>query len=70
MEEHSPTPTAVERVTNAAAEVLGSREAARQYMQTKNFALGGSMPRDLLEIADGESVVMQELQTHRDSGPL
>lgn len=48
----------------AAAEVLGNWEAARLYMQTKNFALGGSTPRDLVALADGESVVMQELQTH------
>ena len=70
LEEHMPDQKSVERVTDAATEVLGCREAARLYMQTKNFALGGSTPLNLLDLADGESVVLQELQTHRDSGPL
>lgn len=68
MEEHNRA--TVERVTAAAAEVLGSRDAARLYMHTKNFALGGVAPLDLLKLANGEAVVLQELQTHRDSGPL
>lgn len=71
MGEHNrPGQAAVERVTAAAAKVLGSMEAARLYMQTKNFALGGVAPLDPLKLANGEALAMQELQAHRDSGPL
>jgi hypothetical protein len=36
------------RVTATAAEMLGSYDAARKYMHTRNFALGGSTPAELL----------------------
>jgi putative toxin-antitoxin system antitoxin component (TIGR02293 family) len=58
------------RVSTAAAEVLGGFEAARRYMRTKNFALGGATPLDLLKTAEGERLVMNELQAQAESGPL
>ncbi|HBY60763.1 MAG TPA: hypothetical protein DEH78_13140 [Solibacterales bacterium] len=58
------------RVTTAAAEVLGSFDAARKYMHTKNFALGGATPADLLKTSEGERLVLNELQAHAESGPL
>jgi len=58
------------RVTTAAAQVLGSFDAVRQYMRTKNFALGGSTPIDLIKTAEGERLVLNELQAQAGSGPL
>jgi putative toxin-antitoxin system antitoxin component (TIGR02293 family) len=58
------------RVTTAAAEVLGSFDAARKYMHTKNFALGGSTPVDLLKTSEGERMVLNELQAQAEGGPL
>jgi uncharacterized protein (DUF2384 family) len=58
------------RVTLAAAEALGSFDAARQYMRTRNFALGGATPAELLRTGDGERLVLNELQAHADGGPL
>jgi putative toxin-antitoxin system antitoxin component (TIGR02293 family) len=58
------------RVATAAAEVLGSFDAARKYMHTKNFALGGSTPAELLKTSEGERLVLNELQAHADGGPL
>lgn len=58
------------RVTLAAAEVLGSFDAARRYMHTRNFALGGATPADLLRTGDGERLVLNELQAHAEGGPL
>jgi uncharacterized protein (DUF2384 family) len=58
------------RMSTAAAEVLGGFESARRYMRTKNFALGGATPLDLLKTAEGERLVMNELQAQAESGPL
>ncbi|HRO57990.1 MAG TPA: DUF2384 domain-containing protein [Burkholderiaceae bacterium] len=58
------------RATMTAAEVLGSYDAAREYMHTRNFALGGATPADLLETAEGERMVLDELHAQAESGPL
>jgi len=58
------------RVTTAAAEVLGGFDAARKYMHTKNFALGGSTPAKLLKTGEGERLVLSELQTQSAGGPI
>lgn len=58
------------RVTTAAAEVLGSFDAARKYMHTKNFALGGSTPAELLKTGEGERLVLNELQAQSEGGPI
>jgi uncharacterized protein (DUF2384 family) len=58
------------RVTMTAAEVFGSFDAARKYMHTRNFALGGSTPAELLRTAEGERLVLNELQAQADGGPL
>ena len=58
------------RVTTAAAEFLGSFDAARRYMHTRNFALGGSVPADLLKTGEGERLVLNELQTASEGGPV
>lgn len=58
------------RVTTAAAELLGSFDAARKYMHTKNFALGGSTPAELLKTSEGERLVLNELQAQAEGGPL
>ncbi|HUH94588.1 MAG TPA: MbcA/ParS/Xre antitoxin family protein [Casimicrobiaceae bacterium] len=58
------------RAMTAAAEVLGSFETARRYMRTRNFALGGAMPMELLQTAEGERLVLNELQAQADGGPL
>jgi uncharacterized protein (DUF2384 family) len=58
------------RTTMTAAEVLGSYDAARAYMHTRNFALGGAAPVGLIKTADGERIVLNELQTQAEGGPL
>jgi uncharacterized protein (DUF2384 family) len=60
----------IARVLTAAAEVLGSFDAARRYVRGKNYALGGAAPIDLIKTAEGERVVLNELQTQAESGPL
>lgn len=58
------------RTTKTAAEVLGSYDAARAYMHPRNFALGGAAPVGLIKTADGERIVLNELQTQAEGGPL
>jgi putative toxin-antitoxin system antitoxin component (TIGR02293 family) len=58
------------RVATLATELLGSTEAGRRYLHTPNFALGGSMPLELLKTAEGEQLVLTELQTQGGGGPV
>lgn len=58
------------RVTLTAADVLGSFAAARAYMHTPNFALGGATPAELVKTGDGERLVLNELHTQAEGGPL
>jgi len=58
------------RATMTAAQVLGDYDAAREYMHTRNFALGGATPAELVKTADGESLVLNELHAQAESGPL
>ena len=58
------------RVAMTAADVLGGHDAARQYMHTRNFALGGAAPLELVQTSDGERVVLNELHAHAEGGPL
>jgi putative toxin-antitoxin system antitoxin component (TIGR02293 family) len=58
------------RATLTAADVLGSLDAARAYMHTPNFALGGNTPAELVKTSEGERIVLNELQAHADGGPL
>lgn len=58
------------RVATIASELLGSPEGGRQYLRTGNFALGGATPLELLKTAEGEQLVLNELQTHSAGGPV
>ncbi len=58
------------RATMTAAEVLGSYDAARAYMHTRNFALGGATPAELVKTSDGERIVLDELHAQAEGGPL
>ena len=58
------------RATLYAADVLGSLDAARDYMHMRNFALGGATPADLVRTDGGERIVLNELQTQAEGGPL
>ena len=58
------------RATMTAAEVLGSYDAARAYMHTRNFALGGATPAKLVKTSEGERIVLNELHAQAESGPL
>ncbi len=58
------------RVLTMAGDVFGSFEAARTYLRTPNFALGGAVPRNLLKTAEGEQLVLSELQTQAAGGPV
>jgi uncharacterized protein (DUF2384 family) len=53
-----------------AAEVLGGFDEAREYLHTRNFALGGSRPVELLKTGEGGRLVLDELHAHAESGPL
>jgi putative toxin-antitoxin system antitoxin component (TIGR02293 family) len=58
------------RVLRMAGDLFASLETARQYLRTPNFALGGKVPRDLLKTAEGEQLVLAELQTQAAGGPV
>jgi uncharacterized protein (DUF2384 family) len=58
------------RATTAAAELFGGFDAARRYLRTKNYALGGAIPLELLKTAEGERLVMNELHAQAEGGPL
>ena len=58
------------RAAVLAAAVLGSHEPGRRYLRTPNFALGGVTPLELLRTAEGEQMVLSELQTQADGGPV
>jgi uncharacterized protein (DUF2384 family) len=53
-----------------AGEVFGSLDQARTYLRTPNFALGGAVPRGLLKTAEGEQLVLSELQAQAEGGPV
>ena len=57
------------RVLIEATAVLGA-DAAETYFRTGNFALGGTTPTELLEFSEGERMVLNELRTHLECGPL
>jgi putative toxin-antitoxin system antitoxin component (TIGR02293 family) len=58
------------RVAVMAAELMGSAEEGRRYLRTPNFALGGARPLELLKTAEGEQLVLAELQAQTDGGPV
>ena len=58
------------RVAVMAAELMGSAEEGRRYLRTPNFALGGATPLELLKTAEGEQLVLAELQAQADGGPV
>jgi len=58
------------RALTIAGEALGSLESARKYLGTRNLALGGSAPRELLKTAEGEQLVLAEIQTQAEGGPV
>lgn len=58
------------RATLTAAEVLGGFEAARTYMHTLNYALGGHTPAELIKTSEGERIVLNELHPQAEGGPL
>ena len=58
------------RVTLAASELFGGFDQAREYLRTKNFALGGAKPIDLIQTAEGERLVLDELHAQAHSAPL
>jgi uncharacterized protein (DUF2384 family) len=57
------------RVLTEATAALGA-DAAQTYLHTGNFALGGTTPAELLQSSKGERVVLNELRTHLECGPL
>jgi uncharacterized protein (DUF2384 family) len=58
------------RMLTMADDMLGSLDAARAYLRTPNFALGGAIPRDLLKTGEGEQLVLAELQAQAAGGPV
>lgn len=58
------------RVLTMAYDVLGSPDAARDYLRSPNFALGGVAPRDLLKTAEGEQIVLSELNAQAEGAPV
>jgi putative toxin-antitoxin system antitoxin component (TIGR02293 family) len=49
---------------------FGDAKTARDYLKTPNFALGGKSPRELLQTAEGEPVVINEINAQNDAAPL
>lgn len=45
-------------------------EVAATYMQTRNFALGGLMPTELVATEEGTRQVLAEISAHAGGGPL
>jgi putative toxin-antitoxin system antitoxin component (TIGR02293 family) len=60
----------VGRVLIMAYDVFESLDAAREYLRAPNFALGGVAPRDLLKTAEGEQLVLSELNAQAEGGPV
>ena len=58
------------RALGMATQALGDVEEAMTYLKTPNFALGGMAPRELLQTAEGEQLVLNEIQAHADGGPV
>jgi len=58
------------RVLAMAREVFDSANAAREFLRTPNFALGGAVPRELLKTAEGEQLVLSEIQAQLEGGPV
>jgi putative toxin-antitoxin system antitoxin component (TIGR02293 family) len=58
------------RVVTMARDVFGSADAAREYLRTPNFALDGAVPRELLKTSEGERLVLAELQSQAEGGPV
>ena len=57
------------RSLKATIEALGTR-SAREYMHTRNFALGGLSPAELLTHVGGEAAVLNELYASLNGGPI
>lgn len=57
-----------ESVRLEATRLLG--EGAARYLWTRNFALGGATPVELLADDDGVQAVLNELSAHAGGGPL
>lgn len=60
----------IARAFACAALMLGTADAARRYLRTPNFALGGVTPRELLQTAEGEDLVLAELQAQASGAPV
>ena len=51
-------------------EVQLGPETAATYMRTRNFALGGLMPSELLTTEEGMRQILAEISAHVEGGPL
>ena len=58
------------RAAVVAARLMGGVESGRRYLRSPNFALGGLTALELLRTAEGEQLVLAELQTQADGGPV
>jgi len=45
-------------------------DIAVNYMQTRNFALGGRSPAELVATESGTRQVLSEISAHAEGGPL
>lgn len=45
-------------------------ETSATYLRTRNFALGGLMPAELLTTEEGTRQVLAEISAHAEGGPL
>jgi uncharacterized protein (DUF2384 family) len=58
------------RAAVMAAGLMGSAEGGRRYLHTSNFALGWVTALELLRTAEGDRLVLTELQTQAHGGPV
>lgn len=56
-----------DRIWNA---TLIAKAYYESWLDTPNFALGGKKPSELLETSNGLNIVMNEIQTSDECGPL
>lgn len=73
MDDPATIPTTLgERYRLVACEVVVQigPEVAATYMQTRNFALGGLVPTQLLATEEGTRQVLAEISAHADGGAL
>ncbi len=57
-------------VLEKAKQLLGSLDAAVNWIHTRNYSMGGSIPMDLMGTDSGMKIVLDQIQQQSESAPL